>query len=191
MTFEEIRVRVEGEDAKCVIKPEEKYGLVEFWTETAGQDIITEFEFDGTPEGFVREFCDYAETYDVDEQVGLFVGDRGKRGIPDSISLIIEDCQEAKGRLIAISKQLKVADMTVEQVHEQMLTDCKRMLRSFTDEELEIQAQALQSVQAERENKRIAERKLRRLLEFCWQNNLELKDNKIHQKGDDVNDTSN
>ena len=77
--------------------------------------------------------------------------------------------------------------MTEEQ-KTQMLTDCKRMLRSFTDEELEIQAQALQAVQAERENKRIAERKLRRLLEFCGQNNLELKDNKIHQKGDDVND---
>lgn len=180
MTFEEIRLRIEGADAKCVIKPEEKYGLVEFWTETAGQDIVTEFEFDGTPEGFVREFCYYAETYDVNEEVGLFVGDRGKRGIPDSISLIIEDCQEAKDRLIAISKQLKVADMTAEQVHEQMLTDCKRMLRSFTDEELEIQAQALQAVQAERERRRTAERKLCRLLEYCEQNGLELKDNRIY-----------
>ena len=78
-----------------------------------------------------------------------------------------------------------------ESQREQMLTDCKQMLRTFTDEELEIQAQALQAVQAEMEEKRIAEHKLRRLLEFCGQNNLELKDNKIHQKGDDVNDTSN
>ena len=32
------------------------YGLVEFWTDTAGQDIPTEFEFDGTAESFVEEF---------------------------------------------------------------------------------------------------------------------------------------
>ena len=64
----------------------------------------------------------------------------------------------------------------------QMLTDCKRMLRSFTDEELEIQAQALQAVQAERERRRTAERKLRRLLEYCEQNGLELKDNRIYGK---------
>ena len=29
---------------------EEWYGLVEFWTDTAGQDIPTEFNFDGTAE---------------------------------------------------------------------------------------------------------------------------------------------
>ena len=59
----------------------------------------------------------------------------------------------------------------------QMLADCKRMLRSFTDEEME--------------NKRIAERKLRRLLEFCDRHNLELKDSKILMKGDGNYDTSN
>lgn len=69
-----------------------------------------------------------------------------------------------------------------ESQREQMLTDCKQMLRTFTDEELEIQAQALQAVQAEMENKRIAEGKLRRLLEFCDRHSLELKNNTIIRK---------
>ena len=69
-----------------------------------------------------------------------------------------------------------------ESQREQMLTYCKQMLRTFTDEELEIQAQALQTVRAEMENKRIAEGKLSRLLEFCDRHSLVLKNNTIIRK---------
>ena len=81
--------------------------LVEFWTDTAGQDIPVEFEFDGTPEGFVKEFTQYAESYDVDEQVEIYADMRGKRGVPNTIREILDDCQEAKDTLMEISGKLK------------------------------------------------------------------------------------
>lgn len=52
--------------------------LVEFWTDTADQDIPTEFDFDGTPENFVARFTECAENYDVDDEVELYVNMRGK-----------------------------------------------------------------------------------------------------------------
>ena len=83
--------------------------LVEFWTDTAGQDIPTEFEFDGTPEDFVEQFAYYAEAYDVDEQVELYADMRGKYGIPGTIREILDDCEEAKQTLTEIAEALQQA----------------------------------------------------------------------------------
>lgn len=85
------------------------YGLVEFWTDTAGQDIPTEIEFDGTAEDFVKEFCKAAENYDVDEKVALYVNMRGKNGVPDTVRELLDDCQEAKDTLMEIAEKLKEA----------------------------------------------------------------------------------
>lgn len=85
------------------------YGLVEFWTDTAGQDIPVEIDFDGTAEDFVKEFVEYAENYDVDEEVEIYANGRGKRGIPDTIREILDDCQEAKNTLMEIADRLQVA----------------------------------------------------------------------------------
>lgn len=107
MTFKKIKEILEEKGVKYEIRPKEGYGLVEFWTDTAGQDIPTEFDFDGTPEGFVKEFVERAEIYDVDEEVELFAGMRGKQGVPDTIRELIDDCQEAKNTLLDIAKALK------------------------------------------------------------------------------------
>lgn len=107
MTFKKIEEILEEKGVKYEIRPKEGYGLVEFWTDTAGHDIITEFDFNGTPKGFVKEFVERAENYDVDEEVELFVGMRGKRGIPDTVRELLDDCQEAKDTLLDIAKALK------------------------------------------------------------------------------------
>ena len=73
----------------------------------------------------------------------------------------------------------------------QMLADCKRMLRSLTREELDIQDQAVREVQETWANIKIAQSKLDQLLKFCKQNNLVICGKTIYWKGDDVNDTSN
>jgi len=106
-SFKKIKEILEKKGIKYEIRPKEGYGLVEFWTDTAGQDIPTEFDFDGTPEGFVKEFVERAENYDVDEEVELFASMRGKRGVPDTIRELIDDCQEAKDTLLDIAKALK------------------------------------------------------------------------------------
>lgn len=85
------------------------YGLVEFWTDTARQDIPTEIGFDGTAEDFVKQFCEAAENYDVDEEVELFVDMRGKNGIPNTVRELLDDCQEAKDTLMEIANKLKEA----------------------------------------------------------------------------------
>ena len=85
------------------------YGIVEFWTDTAGQDIPTEIEFDGTTEGFVKRFSEAAENYCVDDEVELYVGMRGQRGVPNTVMEIVADCQEAKDTLMKIAYKLKEA----------------------------------------------------------------------------------
>ena len=85
------------------------YGLVEFWTDTAGQDIPTEFDFDGTAEDFVKQFCEAAENYNVDDEVELYVDMRGKNGVPNTVRELLDDCQEAKNTLMDIAEKLKEA----------------------------------------------------------------------------------
>lgn len=84
-------------------------GLIEFWTDTTGQDIPTEFDYDGTPEDFVAQFTESAENYDVDEEVELYVGMRGMNGVPNTVRELLNSCEEAKGTLMEIAKRLQKA----------------------------------------------------------------------------------
>ena len=105
--LEKIEEVLEEMGIKYSIK--EKEALVEFWTDTAGQDIPTEFEFDGTAEDFVKQFTELAEGYDVDENVEMWVSMRGKDSVPDTVRELMDDCQEAKDTLMEIAKKLQRA----------------------------------------------------------------------------------
>ena len=85
----------------------ETEAMIEFWTDTVGQDIPTEFDYDGTPEDFVKQFTERAENYDVDEEVELYVNMRGKNGVPDTVRELLDDCQEAKDTLMEIAEKLQ------------------------------------------------------------------------------------
>lgn len=85
----------------------DREALIEFWTDTAEQDIPTEFVYDGTPEDFVAEFKIAVENYDVDEEVEIFVQSRGKNGVPSSIKTLYEDMQEAKDTLMDLVDKLE------------------------------------------------------------------------------------
>ena len=85
------------------------YGIVEFWTDTAGQDIPVEIDFDGTAEDFVKKYVEYAENYDVSEEVELYVESRGKNGVPSTVRELLDDCQEAKDTLMEIADRFQVA----------------------------------------------------------------------------------
>jgi len=85
----------------------ETEALIEFWTHTAGQDIPTEFDYNGSPEDFVKQFIEKAENYDVDEEVELFVNMRGKDGVPNTVRKLLDDCQEAKDILMEIARKLQ------------------------------------------------------------------------------------
>ena len=95
--FDEMGVRINDDEGNVT---------VEFWTDTAGQDVIIEFDYDGTPEGFIREFNDKADAYDVDEEVALNIKSLGKRGVPSTARVLVEDCEEAKETLMEIADRL-------------------------------------------------------------------------------------
>lgn len=87
---------------------DDNFATFEFWTDTAGQDVVVEFDYDGTPEDFVEKFREYADNYDPDEEVEMYVrnGMLGQRGVPSSIRTLIEDCEEAKETLMDIAESL-------------------------------------------------------------------------------------
>ncbi len=88
MTFEEIREILEEKSDKYEVLPQEGYGLVEFRTDYFDRNILTEFDFDGTPEGFVKEFVKAAQNYDIDTQeardIFLDIAKALKRGVTGS-----------------------------------------------------------------------------------------------------------
>ena len=93
---------------------EDKNGSIEFWIDTAGQDVYTDVEYDGTPEDFVKKFKEAAESYDVWEEVELYVEMRGKGGVPKSVEVLIDDMREAKKTLLDIAEKLEKALVTRE-----------------------------------------------------------------------------
>ena len=95
--FDEMDVRINDDEDGVVI---------EFWTDTAGQDIVIQFDYDGTPEDFIREFNYRTESYDVDEEVALYINSLGKRGVPSTARELIKDCEEAKETLMEIADRL-------------------------------------------------------------------------------------
>lgn len=84
-------------------------GFVEFWTDTAGQDIFEDVDFDGDFKNFVKKFCEAAECYDVDEEVGMYINHLGQDGVPATARELVDDCQEAKDTLMNIAKNLENA----------------------------------------------------------------------------------
>lgn len=83
------------------------YAIIEFWTDTAGQDIPVEIDHNGTTEDIINQFVDYAEGYDVDDQVELYVGMRGQNGVPETVRELLADMQEAKDTLMMIAEKLR------------------------------------------------------------------------------------
>lgn len=57
----------------------------------AGEDWIVTFWFDGTARRFKRAIEQYAIYFDIDEEVSLYVANRGQYGIPSSIEVLLED----------------------------------------------------------------------------------------------------
>ena len=85
----------------------EYYSLAEFWTDTAGQDIPIEIDFNGTAEDYVKIFVEYANNYSVDEEVQVYIGSLGKKGVPSTAKELLADCEEAKVTLMKAAKMLQ------------------------------------------------------------------------------------
>lgn len=58
-----------------------------------GEDWCVVIFFNGTNNGFIQEFYNYAYDFDIDEEVEIFVQNRGRNGIPSSIIDLVEDAK--------------------------------------------------------------------------------------------------
>lgn len=87
-----------SEDCCCV--------KLENYPTPAGEDWIVAFWFDGTARGFKRAIEQYAIYFDIDEEVSLYVANRGRYGIPSSIEVLLEDAKWKKRELEDLAEDL-------------------------------------------------------------------------------------
>lgn len=80
-------------------------GLENYPTPAGGDWIVTCW-FDGTARGFKRAIEQYAIYFDIDEEVSLYVANRGQYGIPSSIEVLLEDAKWKMRELEALAEDL-------------------------------------------------------------------------------------
>lgn len=77
----------------------------------AGEDWCIAIWFDGNDESFIDSFREYVESFDVDEEAELYIGMRGKHGVPSSVRELVEDAEWKKGTLGKTLKNLEDIDV--------------------------------------------------------------------------------
>ncbi len=102
-TMEELEEVLDELDVKY--KLDDGCFSIEFWTDTARQDVYYELDSDNVEE-IISEFTEYAENYDVDEEVEICANHLGERGIPDDFETVVADMKEAKETLLRIADRL-------------------------------------------------------------------------------------
>lgn len=98
MSYEEVFEDLEWDCHKC------DDGTLELEKHSpAGEDFI--FTIDG--EDIPREVRGYAEDFDADEHVDLWMEGRGKRGVPDSWRVLIDDAEAIQKMLDELAEALE------------------------------------------------------------------------------------
>lgn len=76
-------------------------------TTPCGEDWWETVWFDGTNKGFVDGVKNRYDNFDVYEESEIWIGCRGKNGVPSSIRELVEDAEWKKRELRIIFDQLK------------------------------------------------------------------------------------
>ena len=92
------------------VKLSEKYeaGNNEFCHDV--EDVVETVFYDGTSKDFVRAFKEMADDFDADEHAEMWIDLRGKRGVPDSIRVLINDADSIKEFLLKVADELEHID---------------------------------------------------------------------------------
>lgn len=75
----------------------------------AGEDFIVSVELNG----FIRNVKEYAAYFDIDEHVELWIGSRGKKGVPARVRELVEDAEAIDEMLQELAAAL--AEVEVEE----------------------------------------------------------------------------
>lgn len=72
-----------------------------------GEDWYETIWFDGTNKGFIRAVRDNYNSFDVDEEVEIWIENRGKNGVPNSIRALVEDAEWKEAALEKLADELE------------------------------------------------------------------------------------
>ena len=86
------------------------YAEMEF-TSDNGEDVVFTIDY-ATNDGhsFVQAFRDYANDYDPDEHVEMWIPYRGKNGVPKSIRTLLDDADSIGDVLMKTAEELSLAE---------------------------------------------------------------------------------
>lgn len=94
---------------------------IEFYS-PEGEDVIETIFYDGTDEGFIREFKANAINFDADEHAEMWIEGRGKRGVPESVRDLITDAEWIKDTLLSVADELEADENTEKKLYKCTIT---------------------------------------------------------------------
>lgn len=81
-----------------------------------GEDVIVSLIYDGSEEGFIAAFVDYANWFDAEEHAEMWIESRGKNGVPESIKDLLEDAEWQKNMFLEVAEALNNLDDESEEL---------------------------------------------------------------------------
>lgn len=81
-----------------------------------GEDVVISLIYDGTEEGFIAAFVDYANWFDAEEHAEMWIEGRGKNGVPESIKDLLEDAEWQKNTFLEVVEALNNLDNESEEL---------------------------------------------------------------------------
>lgn len=81
-----------------------------------GEDVVISLIYDGTEEGFIAAFVDYANWFDAEEHAEMWIEGRGKNGVPESIKDLLEDAEWQKNTFLEVAEALNNLDNESEEL---------------------------------------------------------------------------
>lgn len=85
----------------------------------AGEDWYVIIWFDGTDEDFIKSVRKYVNGFDVDDEVDPYLEMRGKNGVPNSISTLIEDAKWKEKTLEELADELEYLTLSQDDDEEE------------------------------------------------------------------------
>ncbi|HHY08615.1 MAG TPA: hypothetical protein GX530_08895 [Corynebacteriales bacterium] len=72
----------------------------------AGEDFYFYVNGESTEE-LISNICKYANDFDIDEHTSMHIENRGKSGIPSSVSVLVKDAEDIKDMLKELADAVK------------------------------------------------------------------------------------
>lgn len=72
-----------------------------------GEDVIVSLIYDGTEKDFIRAFIEYANSFNDEEHAAMWIENRGKNGVPESINDLLIDARWIKNILLRVVEALE------------------------------------------------------------------------------------